>query len=235
MFDTIGAQLGMAVENLRLYAEVKESSEKYWDLFENSRDILFTVDGEGRLTVVNESMERFFGRTKRELIGTSVLGLLTDEGRELVRRILVGEVPLGERFFEFTVSRPGGRPAILEISGRKLAGKDRTAGFQFAARDVTEQKNLRELLVKAERLAAIGQVGIAMRHEINNPLTTVIGNIELLLDRLSGSEGDLKKRLELVLKNTLRISEIVKRMQEIKQDKTVEYLKGVRMTDLTKE
>jgi len=36
MFDTIGAQLGMAVENLRLYAEVKESSEKYWDLFEKS-------------------------------------------------------------------------------------------------------------------------------------------------------------------------------------------------------
>ena len=235
MFDTIGAQLGMAVENIRLYAEVKESSEKYWDLFEKSRDILFTVDGEGRLAVVNQSMERFLGRTKRELIGASIFDILTEEGRALARRILAGEVPLGERIFEFAVNRPNGRQAYLEISGRKLVVKNRAAGFQFAARDVTEQKELRELLVKAERLAAIGQVGIAMRHEINNPLTTVIGNTELLLDRFEGGEGDLKKRLELILSNALRISEIVKRMQEIKQDKTVEYLKGVKMTDLTKE
>lgn len=235
LFDTIGAQLGMAVENLRLYAEVKESSEKYWELFEKSRDILFTVDGEGRLMVVNESMEQFLGRTKRELIGSSFLDLLAEEGRALTRRILAGEVPLGDRVFEFAVSRPGGKQAFLEISGRRLPVKGRAAGFQFAARDVTEQKELRELLVKAERLAAIGQIGIAMRHEINNPLTTVIGNTELLLDRLEKESGDVKKRLELILNNALRISEIVKRMHEIKSDKTVEYRKGVKMTDLTKE
>jgi two-component system NtrC family sensor kinase len=225
----------MAVENIRLYAEVKESSEKYWDLFEKSRDILFTVDGDGQLTVVNESMERFLGRTKQELIGMSILDILTEEGRALARRILAGEVPLGERIFEFAVSRLNGRQAYLEISGRRLVVKNLTAGFQFAARDVTEKKELRDLLVKAERLAAIGQVGIAMRHEINNPLTTVIGNTELLLDRFEGGEGELKKRLELILSNALRISEIVKRMQEIRRDKTVEYLKGVKMTDLTKE
>jgi len=235
MFDTIGAQLGMAVENLRLYAEVKESSEKYWDLFEKSRDILFTVDGEGRLVVMNESMERFLGRTKRDLIGTNFLDLLSEEGGALARRILAGDVLLGERIFELSVSRPGGKQAFLEISGRRLMVNNRAAGFQFAARDVTEQKELRELLVKAERLAAIGQVGIAMRHEINNPLTTVIGNTELLLDRLESDGGDLKTRLELILNNAVRISEIVKRMQDIKKDKTVEYRKGVKMTDLTKE
>lgn len=235
MFDTIGAQLGMAVENLRLYAEVRESSEKYWDLFENSRDILFTADPTGKLTVVNEATERFLGRSKAELIGSSLLDLLTEEGKALARRILAGEVPLGERVFEFEVLRPGGAQAFLEISGRSMRIRGRSAGFQFAARDVTEQKELRELLVKAERLAAIGQVGIAMRHEINNPLTTIIGNAELLLDRFADQEGDLKKRLELVLDNALRIAEIVKRLQDIKQERVVDYRKGVKMTDLTKD
>lgn len=235
MFDTIGAQLGMAVENLRLYAEVRESSEKYWDLFENSRDILFTSDLTGKLTVVNEATERFLGKSKAELIGSSLLDLLTDEGKALARRILAGGVPLGDRVFEFEVARPGGAQAFLEISGRSIQIKGRTAGFQFAARDVTEQKELRELLVKAERLAAIGQVGIAMRHEINNPLTTIIGNAELLLDRFAEQEGDLKKRLELVLDNALRIAEIVKRLQDIKQERVVDYRKGVKMTDLTKD
>jgi PAS domain S-box-containing protein len=235
MFDTIGAQLGMAVENLRLYGEVKESSEKFWDLFENSRDILFTVDMRGDITAVNKTTERFLGKAKTELIGTSVFDLLTDEGRALVKGILSGEVPMGDRIFELEAKRSDGTLVPLEISGRSIFLMNKPVGLQFAARDVTEQKNLRQLLVKAERLAAIGQVGIAMRHEINNPLTTIIGNTELLLDRLEGAEGELKKRLEVVLDNALRISEIVKRLQGIKQDKTIEYLKGVKMTDLTKE
>ena len=235
MFDTIGAQLGMAVENLRLYGEVKESSEKFWDLFENSRDILFTVDMNGDLTAANKATERFLGKPKTAIIGKGIFDLLTAEGGALATRILSGEIPMGERIFELEAKRSDGTLASLEISGRSIFMMNKPVGLQFAARDITEQKNLRQLLVKAERLAAIGQVGIAMRHEINNPLTTIIGNAELLLDRLEGAEGELKKRLEIVLDNALRIAEIVKRLQDIKQDKTVEYLKGVKMTDLTKE
>ena len=107
-----------------------------------------------------------------------------------------------------------------------------TTGFQVSARDITERKNLRELLVKAERLGAIGQVGVAVRHEINNPLTTVIGNIELLIERYEDKDKELTARLETILNNALRISEIVKRLQGIKQEKSVDYLKGVKMTDL---
>ena len=235
MFDTIGTQLGMAVENLRLYGEVRESSEKFWDLFENSRDILFTIDMHGDITSTNKSTERLLGKPKTELIGKSVYDILLDEGKAVAKRILSGDIPLGDRIFEFEVNKPDGTVAALEVSGRSIFLMNKPVGLQFAARDVTEQKGLRALLVKAERLAAIGQVGIAMHHEINNPLTTIIGNTELLLDRLEGTEGELKKRLEIVLDNALRITEIVKRLQGVKQDKTIEYLKGLKMTDLTKE
>ena len=232
MFDTIGAQLGMAVENLRLYGEVKESSLKFWDLFEKSRDILFTIDMEGKLTAANEAMEKFAGRPRSVLIGTSVLELFTAEGRRTMRSIFTGETPLADRTYELEVIRTGGSSAFLEISGRCIFRMNKPFGFQMAARDVTEQKNLRELLVQAERLSAIGQIGIAVRHEINNPLTTVIGNVELLLERFEGADPELKKRLELVLNNSLRIAEIVKRLQGIKKDRTVDYVPGTKMTDL---
>jgi PAS domain S-box-containing protein len=232
MLEAIGVQLGMAVENFRFYAEVKESSEKYWDLFENSRDILFTMDTEGRLTAVNKAAEKFSGYSKVELAGKSVLGFLMPEGAEAAKRVLADEHKSANRMMEFEVVKKDGSRAFIEVSARKLFRGRQAAGFQVSARDVTEQKNLREMLVKAERLGAIGQVGIAVRHEINNPLTTIIGNTELLIERYENADIDLRARLDMILNNALRIAEIVKRLEGIKQEKVVEYLKGVKMTDL---
>ncbi|HYA85674.1 MAG TPA: PAS domain S-box protein [Nitrospirota bacterium] len=235
MLDTIGAQLGLAVENLRFYAEVKESSEKFWDLFENSRDILFTMDSIGTLTAVNREAEKFSGYTKSELIGKSVLVFLTPEGAEIVKRMLNGEGLTARQMMEFEVIKRDSSHAFIELSARRLSKKQQPTGFQVSARDMTEQKLLREKLLTAKRLGAIGEVVITVRHEINNPLTTVIGNVELLLERYGEQDNDLKMRLESVLNSSLRIAEIVKKLQAIKQDKVVEYVKGVAMTDLKQE
>jgi len=233
MLEMIGAQLGLAVENFRFYAEVKESSEKYWDLFENARDILFTVDPEGRLTSVNKAAEEFSGYSRMELIGKSVLDFLARESVQAAIRIL--GAASRPQIMEFEVVKRNGDHAFVEVNARRLFRNKASAGFHVSARDMTEQKNLREMLVKAERLGAIGQVGIAMRHEINNPLTTVIGNVELLLERHAEKDRDLETRLQIILNNALRIAESIKRVEELKQDKVVEYLKGVKMTDLKKE
>jgi PAS domain S-box-containing protein len=235
MLDTIGAQLGMAVENLRFYAEVKESSEKYWDLFENSRDILFTMDEAGTLTAVNKAAETFSGYTKSELIGKTVFDFLTPEGAGTVRQLLAGDGAVARQVLEFEVVRRDGGRAFIEMSARRLIRQRMPVAYQVSARDMTEQKLLREKLLKAQRLGAIGEVVVTVRHEINNPLTTVIGNIELLIERYGGADPALAARLETILNNALRIAEIVKQLQAIKQDKVVEYVKGVSMTDLKQE
>ncbi len=232
MLDSIGAQLGMAIENFRFYGEVKESSEKFWDLFENARDILFTMDLEGRFTAVNRSAERFLGYSKVELYGKSVTDLLTGDGAVVARQMLAGEMRGIRRMVELEVVKRDNSHAFIEVSARKMSRNRVRVGYQLSARDVTEQKHLRELLVKAERVGAIGQVGVAVRHEINNPLTTVIGNIELLMERYEDKDKELVLRLETILNNALRIAEIVKRVEGIKKETTVDYLNGVKMTDL---
>lgn len=231
MLDSVGTQLAMAVENLRFYGEVKESSEKYWDLFENSGDILCILDPQGQFTVVNKAAEEFLGAPKMDLVGKSVLDYLTEDGANFVSRAIAGETVEGTPI-ELEVVKKDGKHAFIEVSARKLSAKKETEGYQVSARDVTEQRRLREMLLEGERLAAICQVGIAVRHEINNPLTTVIGNAELLIDQLGDGDEDLKKRLTAVLTNALRIAEIVKQLEGIRKDKVVEYLQGVKMTDL---
>lgn len=235
MLDAIGVQLGMAVENFRFYAEVKESSEKFWDLFENSRDILFTTDSSGMLTAVNKETEKFSGYPKVELIGKSIFDFLAPDDVGRAKEMLAGKGtggPSGLTWTEFEIIKRDGSRAFIEVSARQIMKDGNPAGFQVSARDMTERKSLRELLVKAERLGAIGQVGVAVRHEINNPLTTVIGNIELLIERYEDKDKELTARLGTILNNALRIGEIVKRLQGIKKEKVVDYLKGVKMTDL---
>lgn len=231
MLDAIGVQLGMAVENFRFYAEVKESSEKYWDLFENATDILFTMDSSGKLTAVNKAAETFSGYSKVELSGMSVFDFLSPEAVETAGKMLQSGFK-GRQRIEFEVRKRNGSTAYIEASVRKLLKKKESTGYHVSVRDITEQRHLREVLLQAERLGAIGQIVVAVRHEVNNPLTTVIGNVELLMERYEGKDKELMARLTTVLNNALRIAEIVKQLQGIKKDKVVEYLKGIDMTDL---
>jgi DNA-binding response OmpR family regulator len=122
----------------------------------------------------------------------------------------------------------------------RVQGCLRTRVLQKALRrkaEELEQKN-RDLvetqarLVQAQRLAAIGQIGLAIRHEINNPLSTIMGHAELLMGLREGLAPDIQKKLEAIHRGCIRIRDVVKRLEELREDRTVEYIPGKNMIDL---
>jgi DNA-binding response OmpR family regulator len=122
----------------------------------------------------------------------------------------------------------------------RVHGCLRTRGLQMALRlkaEELEQKNqdlvaTQARLVQAQRLAAIGQIGLAIRHEINNPLSTIMGHAELLLEERGSLPPDLQKRLEVIHRGCARIRDVVRRLEGLRDDRTVEYLPGMNMIDL---
>jgi DNA-binding response OmpR family regulator len=132
------------------------------------------------------------------------------------------------------------KPYSKEELLARVHGCLRTRALQQALRqkaEEIEQKN-QELvatqarLVRAERLAAIGEIGLAIRHEVNNPLGTIMGYAELLLRHHEGLPPDVQKNLEAIHRACIRIRDIVRRLEDLREDRTVEYIPGVQMTDL---
>ena len=89
----------------------------------------------------------------------------------------------------------------------------------------------RDRLVIAERLAAIGQIGLTIRHEINNPLTGILGLTQWLLEQEPGLSESARNDLQTIEDLALRIRDIVKKLETV-EDQTKPYLGSTRMIDL---
>src|SRR5438132_3195944 len=86
-------------------------------------------------------------------------------------------------------------------------------GVIISGRDVTDVKRLEEQLIQAEKLAAMGQMLAGVAHELNNPLTAILGVTELLRDR-PGADDSTKRQLELTHRQARRAARIVQNLLE---------------------
>jgi DNA-binding response OmpR family regulator len=90
-------------------------------------------------------------------------------------------------------------------------------------------------LVRAERLAAIGEMTVTLHHEINNPLMAAFADVELLLADPGAGGEQRRQGLENIRHALRRIRDIVQRIGELREARSKDYLRGVRMLDLNKE
>jgi DNA-binding response OmpR family regulator len=118
-----------------------------------------------------------------------------------------------------------GKPVTIERLRARLAIAERRLADD-AARRLAEAE-----LARARWLAGIGEMTIALQHEINNPLSALISHAELaLLD--AADRGERNEQIETILQQAQRIAEVVKRIGALRNPMSVEYLPGTSMIDL---
>ena len=89
--------------------------------------------------------------------------------------------------------------------------------------------------IKKERLEAIKETAAAVSHEINNPLTAVLGNVQLLLMKRDDLDEDLRKKLKVVEESALRIKDVTQKLMNITHERVTDYAAGLKMIDLSDE
>lgn len=209
----------------QLIVERLRASERLHQfLVEQSPDVIYTLDGEGRFTFLSASAEQVFGRSADSLIGEHWTVLFAPGERELARRRF-DERRTGRRATRNLELRladvdqgdgPDARtPRWVQISATGLYGSDEDSeedarGFEGSygiARDVTAARiqrdartQLESQLEQARRMEAIGQLAGGIAHDFNNILASMLGFAELAQVTLdAGSEGPATGYLDEVV------------------------------------
>ena len=118
------------------------------------------------------------------------------------------------------------------VTGQRLLARLRIA--QRRMHDDATRRAVEEALRRARWAAGIGEATIALQHEINNPLTSLLATAELLqLD--TAQQGLRTEDIDTILEQARRISALVKRLSELRDPKSVPYVSDASMIDLSEK
>lgn len=197
-------------ERRQIESRLQREQEFARRLVESFPDLVIALDREGRCTFIGPRSKELLGFSSEELIGTYFSERLDPHSRkevdEFLGTIISGKCANGNT--EFFVRRSDGENRLFRATASPLMDlSGRIAGVIAAARDTTDSKRMEQQLIQNERLAAMGQMIAGVAHELNNPLTAVLGVTELLRD--STSDDSSRRQLEIAHRQARRAAQIV--------------------------
>ena len=176
-------------ERKRADEALRRSEEYHRALLDNALDLTIVLDADGVIRYASPSVEQVLGERPQDLVGTNALPRLHPDDLPAVGALFFG----GQHTAGFTASAEyrfrhrDGSWRHLEGVGRNLLDHPAVAGIIVNARDITERKDdeatqerLRAHLRQSEKLAAMSELLAGVAHELNNPLSVVIGHTTLL-------------------------------------------------------
>jgi len=194
-------------ERKRAEEALRASEQKWRSLAEHLPDFVVIADREARFLSVNRVLPHL---TESEVMSSTLYDFLEPSVRESYRREFSEVLESREsRRFETRGQGPGGKLAWYETILVPQLENDEVARVLLVSRDVTERRALLATLAEKERLASLGMVAASVAHEINNPLTYVLANLEYALGERCDDPARLRRALEEALSGARRMQQIV--------------------------
>ncbi|HEO70880.1 MAG TPA: PAS domain S-box protein [Candidatus Hydrogenedentes bacterium] len=173
---------------------LRDSEERYRELFENANDIVYTHDLEGNLTSLNKAGERISGYSREEALKLNVMDIIAPEYRDLASKMVARKVANGGEDvtrYELEILGKEGRRIPIEVSTRVIRRGGQAVGIQGIARDITERKRgeekrsqLEAQIRHTQKLEGLGVLAGGIAHDFNNLLVGILGNAGLALMKM---------------------------------------------------
>ncbi len=207
LFERLSDSVAMALSQRLGEIRIRESEEKWRNLFESSKDVIYLSTKEGRFIDINRTGEELLGYTRDLLLEIQLDDIYKyPRDRESLMRKLVREGFVKD--YEVILKKKNGElvDCLITATARKDDDGD-ISSIQGIIRDVSDAKRMGERILQMEKLSSLGGILSGVAHELNNPLTAIIGNAQLLTRKEIPSE--YKEKLETIQKESIRCTKIV--------------------------
>jgi PAS domain S-box-containing protein len=210
--EKLDRSIRYCIERSRMIKRLKESELKFRSIFENSHDVIYLTDADGKIMDVNRSAERLFGFTRSELLGMNASDLYENKKDRDRFREEISQTGSCVNFEVILLDKNGNRKYCLLTSNIQKMDEAGTLYYQGIIRDMTQRKKTEHDLMVAEKLAFVGKIARILAHEVRNPIT----NINLSVEQLEEIIDDVNCALyfDIIKRNSKRINDLVNELLE---------------------
>jgi PAS domain S-box-containing protein len=237
-----GEAEAQAERAVHMAAELRKTKEFLESLIEASVDAIVAADLTGTIILYNKSAERIYGHKREEVIGKMHVSRLYPEGgaKEVMRRIRSsdwGGVGRLDDMRSWAVDKDGTRiPTSLSAAMIYERGQPTATVGIFT--DLRERLQTEERLAQAQRKlelsekqALLAELAGTAAHELNQPLTSVMGYGELLIRRLPAGTPE-RNAAQVIMQEAERMANLVRKIGKITRYETKSYVGDQRILDL---
>jgi PAS domain S-box-containing protein len=198
-------------EKRKMELQLTQQEEFRRRLLESFPDLILVVDLDERYTFVSSRSRDLLGRSPEDMMGKKISDLEdhSPELASLYRSIVSGHEAFSSA--EYGARHQDGSWRTMRASGSQLVDAEgKISGVIISVRDITIERKLEQQVVQGERLAAMGAMIGGVAHELNNPLTSILGVSELLQDTETNETA--RKQLGMLQQQARRAAEIVQNL-----------------------
>jgi PAS domain S-box-containing protein len=199
-------------ERRKMEKALRQQEEFQRYLLESFPDLILVIDFEGRYSFVSSRIRDLLGREPSDLMGKKVEEQVQDQSAEflgLYRDVSTGAKKFG--FCEFGARHRDSSWRTMRANASPLFDAEgKASGVIVSVRDITVERKLEKQIIQSERLAAMGQMIGGFAHELNNPLTSIMGVAELLQE---GEQPEsTRKQLGVLQQQARRAADVVQNL-----------------------
>ena len=218
-------QVSLQLENA--YKKLEERAIQLINIQDYTQSILrsitsgvLTVGPDGSIATANPAAERMLGMSEFEMVPRPIGSLFQDDGGISVdvAKVLAGRLPLAMR--EATLQVAKGREIHVQAStSRMRAVGGSVLGAVVTLEDVSDIKALTAQLIRADRLAAMGELTAGVAHEVRNPLGVIRASVQLL-DDAQVDPARIHEAAEIIKQEIDRLDRVIKALLDFGRPST---------------
>ena len=219
-----------AADRERARKELVRSREYFQSLIEQARDLITVVDERGIIVYQSPGTRRLLGLPPEDFVGKSLFTLVDEpqaaKGLALLASVLEGsdDVPTGE----FTIRRPDGSLRYIDVVASRIAPDGGVRRVVLNSRDVTERRRAEEalrvrdeMLLRAQKMEAVGRLAGGIAHDFSNVLTIVTAACERLQDQIVANGPSENREIDMILRNCERAAALVRQLLAFRRQQTL--------------